>query len=688
MANYDVTIGDSGTFNLVHFWYQQTLNGITSWEVALDGVNSTQRAEITTGADVTVYRDTTLICEGVIQEIKNMQGGGMIVSGFNQEVQLAQIEGPTDAGKKTKTWTSTNDDTIFGDLITQAGGTWASDVSGSTATNVSAFRTSESMSVWECIMQLIRLTDKDLAITQGTPTALLKDRQGSNNAFTFNEGVDIGNISFREQKAKASQVIVYGKGDGENQIKGSSGSGTPVVKIVDRNILNITEANNRATKELALISASTKQYRFNVYDVTKSVSVGDRGNLTANSLGLHNSTVDIVSLTRGVSTKGIETLSVEVTNSAYRMASRSQQESKGASKSNYLVSQSAMQGSGNLSQWAGRINANDTYPLRIPFYVGDKFEDEAGNLRINSMTLDYDVDKYRKEVGTATDTGHDHTLSASGSTVVHKHDPSDDGHLHGVGNMTSTEFTTMSDEGSDNFFNDTLSIGWNNNQMSETIIGTFDFIYVRVVIKADFSLGDFDVAIKIHVDGNYYVNRWNQHADTSISTSVIRETFIFPIFASVNTDVYVDVYSSVNRQYDGWLQVHGGGQSHDHSIASHNVNSGNSAVDDNNRTPDLSGNSDSDSASVNIGDDVSDAGSINATSVDIHLDFWNTGTSTWDLDKHTILNTGATLDTDVDITDSGTYPDAKGTWRIRIVTDHTDPDLINGIVNIKHAMDN
>ena len=88
---------------------------------------------------------------------------------------------------------------------------------------------------------------------------------------------------------------------------------------------------------------------------------------------------------------------------------------------------------------------------------------------------------------------------------------------------------------------------------------------------------------------------------------------------------------------------------------------------------------------VAVGDDVSDAGSVNATEVNIYLDFWNG--SAW-INKHSVLSTGKTLDTDVDLTDGGTYPDAKGYWRVRILTDNASPDLIQGIVNINHSLDN
>ena len=64
---------------------------------------------------------------------------------------------------------------------------------------------------------------------------------------------------------------------------------------------------------------------------------------------------------------------------------------------------------------------------------------------------------------------------------------------------------------------------------------------------------------------------------------------------------------------------------------------------------------------------------------------WNG--SSW-VNKHSILSTGKTLDTDVDITNGGTYPDVAGLWRVAIEPSSSTPDLVQGIVKSKHQMDN
>ena len=56
--------------------------------------------------------------------------------------------------------------------------------------------------------------------------------------------------------------------------------------------------------------------------------------------------------------------------------------------------------------------------------------------------------------------------------------------------------------------------------------------------------------------------------------------------------------------------------------------------------------------------------------------------------KHSILNTGKTIDSDVDISNSGTYPDAAGWWRTRVEPITGSADFAQGIVQIKNSIDN
>jgi hypothetical protein len=158
--------------------------------------------------------------------------------------------------------------------------------------------------------------------------------------------------------------------------------------------------------------------------------------------------------------------------------------------------------------------------------------------------------------------------------------------------------------------------------------------------------------------------------------------------------IYLEVnpLSAGSITVDGFLSLTQ--QEHTHAISSWNTSSANAAVSDVNKTPGLGvdshGHTDGSYAaashnhSVAIGDGISDAGSTNATSVDIYVDFWNG--SAW-INKHSVLTTGKTIDFDVDLSNGGTYPDAAGFWRARVFTDSANADLVQGTIKCKHELD-
>ena len=89
--------------------------------------------------------------------------------------------------------------------------------------------------------------------------------------------------------------------------------------------------------------------------------------------------------------------------------------------------------------------------------------------------------------------------------------------------------------------------------------------------------------------------------------------------------------------------------------------------------------------SITIGDGVGEAGTTNATSLNVSLYFWSG--AAWIL-KKTYTATGDTLGLDMDLTDGGTYPDATGFWQLRVLTNSADSDFLQGIVKVKHEIDN
>jgi hypothetical protein len=682
MGLYVINIGDASAKQWTQLSYEHTLNAMSNCQIGLDGVTSGYSAEFDVDKEIYIYKGGTLKFRGIVTSQEALSGGGIILSASGVELELAESKSPMVGSATTRVWTSTSDHTILSTLVTSVSG-WTIDTANSTSEDVD-YRTSATESVWNAVINLISQSGKDIWIDQANKVVYLYDEYTRDDQFSFIEGHNAANIRRSKSRSKAGKVIIYGKGDGENQIIGSTGSGTPVYSYIDRNIVSTTEADARALVEYNKLNPQLKSYSFIPIISIDNLKIGDMGNIANNSAGI-NEEVDIVRIKTKVNTLGIEDIDLEVTNPAYRIASRNEAEERAKGDANYIQSQTSMQGSGNTLGWDKGINAKSGAPFRMSFYLPDDFIiDEAGNIRINSMTLDYDIDPFNSQFGIASETEVAPSLTA-GNTINHKHNPADSGHPHGNPTQTSTAATLIALEGSDSFSGTSLSVGWNNNALSEAFSGSFGFLYVRVVLLANFS-GSPIIGIRVHYNGSYYINRI-VNSNTAISTYLVRETFIIPVLGSISSTMYVDIYTDTNNSYDGWLLLYQDSEQHSHPITSWNTNSANAAVDDNNRNPSLTGNAELHDHSVVIGDDVGEAGSVNATEVDIYLDYWNTGTSTW-VNKHSILNTGKTLDQDVDITNSGTYPDAAGWWRVRVEPDSASADFVQGIVKIKHQLDN
>ncbi len=675
-----VNIGNATANNLAKLFYDNYLNDIREAEIYTDGNDPTLQAEYDTEKAVQIYRNGTLVFEGEVVEKQNTQGGGIVLFAIGQEEELTETEAPVTGSTHSRVWTSTSDNTIFNDIVTTASG-WSTDTTGSTSVTLDSFKTTDSMSVWNAMQKFRKTTNKDFYIDDASKTVYLVDSKNRTGKAAFNEGQNCGGITYKKSKSKASKVIVYGKGDGDNQIIGSHGSGTPVKRITDRAIITEAEANTRAEKEYDLINNSIFHYNFRAYNPNEDVETGDTIKINAPTANLDDQSADIVRIRRGL-INDKETLSIQVTDTNHRIAKANRAKIISEIKQNYEVSQSAMQGSGNTLNWSRGINAKSGAPLRLPFYIPSDFiEDEAGNLRVDSMTLDYDIDPYKRGVGTASETGVAPSLTA-GKTDLHQHDPSDSGHPHNNPTQTSNTNTDAISEGSSSEASQSLSIGWNTGITSVSVTrSSVSTLFVKLLVYMN-SGGPEDLTLRIQMGSTDHV----LHKINLNNTGAHLMTYMIPLFQSLSSaNVNLDIYASGSCNVDVDMYVYSMIEDHSHDITSWDTEDGTASVSDDDKDPNLVGDAENHDHSVSIGDDVSDAGSVNASEVDIYLDYWNG--SSW-VNKHSILNTGKTLDEDVDITDSGTYPDAAGYWRVRVEPDNASADYAQAIVKIKHALDN
>jgi len=704
-----VNVGNATVINLVRFFYDETLNGVRRYEIATDGADSTMRSELDTSGVVKIYRDNTLEFEGKVDERDGYQGGGIILRGIGQEKDLVDTKCPVTESTHKKVYTSTDANTIFADLVGNVSG-WSSDVANSSATGISSFRTTDSQSVWIGVQKLIRLTGKDIRVDDSSKTLYLYDELTNSNVNIFNEGQNAGSFVHKKMVPKATKVIVYGKADGDNQIIGTAGSGTPVHDIIDRNIIDTTEADNRATIELAKIVSSINHYSFNVFNSSLTFRIGDEVTLNAHSVGLNGVTVDIVRIKRGLGSDGNEFLNLEVTNPEYREANRNNAELMATQQKDSTTAESSMQGSGNLSQWGNIGNANNSVPLKINFNVGDKFTDEVGNLQIRSMTLDYDVDKYIEQTGGASFDGSDPQVQNESEnnddlTIVAENDYFEANDIIEGTWTTIVTFANIGSHGDAITFIGNIAITGGDDDPTQyrehfvRIYNSDTAIYypnsdgVRFMqaprttsvstttgggSSHDHTTGNgtYDY-FRLSDGGGNYAIKDETGSESSHRHSVSTMVSIAPN-GNFTVTCPVDPFGD-----DFVIQMeHDGGASDEHDANIYVTMQVESRHKHNNGDYDINA---ADIDDISIGDNVGEAAATNATEVDVYLDYYNG--SSW-IEKHSIIGTGKTLDTGLDITNSGTYPDTTGLWRVRIYTDNGTADFLQGIVDIKHLVDN
>jgi len=611
--------------------YEEELNGHGKFEIILDGQTNARKSSFSEGDEISIYRNGSLDFIGSIESFIYNETGGFIILGKGIEIEMLDEKCPTDVGSDRKIYTSTNDNTIFQDLV-NASTSWSANIASSTQVNVASFRTNQEMSIWNAIGRLIQTTGKDIQLNRSTKTIYIKDRtpvSPRTNNFNFIEGNEITNIQ-KNTNRPTNKVIVYGKGDGENKIIGSAGSGVPLKIVHDENVSSVTEADQRAQSVLDLLSSQNVSYTFNLLNINSLVVIGQGGKLSSPTIESSSVEIDIVRIKRVQDTQS-EKISVEVTNPEYRIAKQSDAQLV-ASMMAMNQSQVGMSGTTNVLTFKDMVNGNDTNPLRLYMNLPEDFiKDEVGNIRVNSFTLDYDIDPYRQ---------------GSGVSVTEQ--------------SPYTKFTDIDFESSTST---TLS---NNSWTTLATVSNSSYLnkdlFFNVVVEGD-SGGAEDLRFRVglHIDGvGIFYQLYIGQAD----------------FENASILVLNGLYGGIMVDAADYLELEGTCES-----------AGNMDVDA--RLDLLIQNTDLHDHDIAIEDAVDDSASVNAGGITWQLHYWNTGTTNWDL-KDTGSDTfpgGSTLNTNIDISDGGTYPDAAGSWRLSIFTDESDPDLIKGIVSVKHELD-
>ena len=727
-ANTGTVIPDVG------FEYTDLLNDINELTIKISGSGSNTKTLFAMGSLVEVKRDGTRDFYGLVDMIDYLDGGGLKVHVSGYEVRLTK-EGGT---YSSSPYLASASATIFGDIISESNYFTAGTVEA--GTNID-FRIKTNEKQWSALSNLSRKTTQDIQIDYiNLEIDILDHRGNASSVITLNDGISIRDMRVTEAYPTGNTIKVYGKGDGEEQITATaidatsvSTYGTIVKEVYDPTIISEDEADKLADAELAIYKDPTKVYDFDVINTNQSFIAGDVITLNSHSKGVSGEQVRIVGIIRGINGDK-EFLSLQVTNESYSTLIAKRNRLRASQEKINRDNNAYMQGSGNLSQWTEAMNANSSYASVVNFTIGsDYFADEAGNLRVSTLKFDYDVDKFREGYGKGTYDGDDVPLISSDSgdnydlTVTDEDD--DDISLWEVHAWEEIkEWTAFAVHGDMIVFHVQL-----NCLDSDDLTQTFS-LYARVKNK---DTGDYYPSSEgVRVTRGKI--RWESE-DASPDTD--SDTHTHTMGTDTHSHGYnVGTYDEVRvyNSSDDWGYVGStetdthdhtnSNDTHDHQVDAHSHDidlfldgcvtiiayadpfgddwaieiklTGLAIGDDarggahvaysvESRHKHNEGGYETDGDlfdKFTIGDDVGESSSTNATSIDIHLDHWNG--SSWDLDKHTIINTGSTLEIGVDISDSGTYPDATGLWRVRTFTNKSSPDLVISRVSVKHEIDN
>ncbi|HAG52307.1 MAG TPA: hypothetical protein DCL21_00800, partial [Alphaproteobacteria bacterium] len=502
-------------------------------------------------------------------------------------------------------------------------------------------------------------------------------------------------LIFQESEPTAKKVLVYGKGDGVNQIKATATSigfvkGEDNVKTIrDPTIISESEAQIRADAELVQLEQNIETYVIPIENPNRNYQLGDLLTINAKSYGVDNKEVRIVRVIRGRQGDN-EFLRIEVTNSNH---SKTFKNSTQRINETALISQNNEtyeQGSGNTQNPQGQINATNVAPLRIPLVIDNNVVDEVGNIRINQFNLDVDVDPFRKSAGTATavsdllvdGTSADEqpdVLNTSGTTQPN------------VSGNTSSE-TIVHNFGVDNFNEGISTSSW-DPVGSITMNEDVDLIVCAIRTYSVTSASGADLWYRIEIDGvSYAVGQLNSNAQTG-NEYVFNQTIPYQLSTiGKNIGFYLRSFSN-SISIDGDVRAYGVSPSHTHGDGSLTAN--NHSHDDGNYTAANHEHNDgsyniptTEVENITIGDDVSDANNVNATGFTWELREVVSGVSTVRNSGIETFTGGNTFINGIDISDSGTYPNTQGQWQIWIYPNSVDADLVKAKVNIKHNLEN
>ena len=726
IVNFTNTSGEKGTIIPdLDFNYTDKLNDLNESKVNISGTSELRRSLITEGSTIEIKRNGQIEFAGEVVGISYLDGGAV-----SARCNGAEFEMTKDHGEYLgSTWKNVASATIYQEVI----GEFNLLSLGTIDAGVNLdFKATETSSYFNVLRNLQSKTNQDMEIDYTTTpfdVNILNHKGSTTSVETLNDGIDFSNLQVDRSLPKGNKIIVYGKGDGANQIKSeypahgiNATSQSTFGKIVwverDPTIVSVSEANQLADVLAIAYGVATKTYRFDLSNPSKNFVSGDVITLNAKSKNLDNEEVRIVGIERGLRS-GQEYMTLQVTSKEYSKLLKTRDIVLGEIQRNNRDQQTYMQGTTNVLTFSEMINANNVAPLRVIAYLpSDYIYDEVGNLRVNEFKFHYDIDPFRSGIGSATEDNVAPNVGGTSSSTAPGVSGDSSNTQPGVsGDSSNTQPGVSGDSG--NFLNYT-SVGSDGLSVIACPAGSWTTVavvwpgssYLNQTILADFTVmgssgGAEDIEVRIGNTGVYgYIEPgvigsgasvWSTYCDGFRDTSMIKVTQIpaGPVSSSSHY-IYVQVRpqtGAINLRCGLWLYTvkhsHDDGSyyaaNHGHADGTYYANSHGHA--DGSYSAANHGHADgtyeaaSHNHNVSIGDGISDAGSINATASTLYLDWWNG--SAW-INKAS--GSTGTMGS-VDLSAGGSLPDAPGFWRVRLLTNSANADLLQGTIKCKHGLD-
>lgn len=646
----ELKVENNKVINEVSFEYSIVMNEINKAIINLEGSTAFQNNLLTLGKSIKILNDGVLEFEGRINSRSNLEGNAikLVVSGNEEEYVKDNIEPSLLSGNGV--YVNTPSEDIFEELIGNGGVVYSAGTIDTGINIDQKFR--DSSSWWNGILNLLSKTGQEKEVNYSTKKINISNSLGTAKVDTLNEGTDFTTIVFQESEPTAKKVLVYGKGDGEIQIKATATSGgfikgTHNVKSIrDPTIISESEAQIRADAELSQLEENIETYIVPVNNPFKTYQIGDTITINAKSYSINNKLVRIVKVTRGMRGKH-QFLQIEVTNANHSKTFKNATQRINDVALKSQDEQTYMQGSGNTLTFGGQINAHSSAPLIVPFNLPDKFiKDEANNIRVNSFTLDYDIDKFRQSAGDAQYIGGD--IGVDGSSGDSDVD-------------TEFDFNVWVESGGGND-NKNLGLGFVSGNTDFSIFSIFLNVPFKLSSNSGYRIEINNTSLGVeYFDESGLCNQYGQYSASFMIKGDIEGDTI---------NVEVTDNSGTSDTYSYGLSVSQMAE-HDHTAGTYEID-GNS-IDN-----------------IVIGDNVSDALDVDSTGISWDLQFFNG--SAW-VTKNSDSETfpaGRTFNSDIDLSNGGTYPDASGDWRIRLFPNvaSSSADLAKAVINVKHNLDN